>query len=163
MILGDDKRDGKRVRMIALNVLVMLFVAVLSGCCRKIFTPAQPVPVEVHHDTVTVIQHVRHDSIVNHYIEKKDSSSFRQNGDTVRIEYWHWERDYRREKELEAKIDSFFHVKGDSIPYPVPVEVEVPAELTRWQKLMMNLGGAAFYLLIIAVGYGIVRLILKLK
>ena len=133
MTLGDNKRDGKRVRMIARNVLVMLLVAVLSGCCRKVIAPAQPVPVEVHHDTVTVIQHVRHD------------------------------RDYRREKELEAKIDSFSHVKGDSIPYPVPVEVEVPAELTRWQKLMMNLGGAALYLLIIAVGYGIVRLILKLK
>lgn len=123
----------------------------------------QPLPVEAHHDTITVVKEVVRDSIVNHYIEKKDSSSFRQNGDTVTIERWHWERDYRYEKILQAKIDSLSQVKADSIPYPVPVEVPVPAELTRWQKAMMNLGGAALYLIILAVGYVIVRILLKFK
>ena len=36
-------------------------------------------------------------------------------------------------------------------PYPVP------AELTAWQKFRMNLGGIAFWLLIIGAGIGLFK------
>ena len=148
--------------MRAVRYIPIIMGLLLTACSPKVMQP-QPLPVEAHRDTITVVKEVVRDSIIHHYTEKKDSSSFRQNGDTVTIERWHWERDYRYEKILQAKIDSLSQVKADSIPYPVPVEVPVPAELTRWQKAMMNLGGAALYLIILGVGYIIVRLLLKFK
>lgn len=143
--------------------LIILLILFIVSCSPKVVKPQPPLPVESHHDTVTLVKEVVRDSIVNHYVTVRDSSSFRRDGDTVTIERWHYERDYTYEKILQAKIDSMSHIKGDSIPYPVEVPVEVPAELTRWQKMMMNMGGLVLYLLIIAAGYGIYRLWRKFK
>lgn len=146
---NNDNGDTRRiVFLILLSVALVWAMVSLSSCRSKKPLVVTPKP-EIHyiHDTVKTVE--RHDSIVNHYIEKKDSSSFRQNGDTVRIEHWHWERDYSHEKVLEAKIDSISHAKRDSIPYPVPYEVSVPAEIKKWQRGLMWWGGTSILLLIL--------------
>lgn len=135
----DDDRRMLAIALLWAFVVALIFVC-LASCrpCRDVVEP----PPEVHyiHDTIKT-KEIR-DSIV--YKDKlvKDSTSFRQSGDTIRIEKWHWERDYTYEKILEAKLDSLSHVKRDSIPYPVPVEVEVPAKISNWQAFLITLGKA---------------------
>lgn len=139
----NEKKDRRKVYALILVWAVALtaFLVTLvtfSSCrpCRNIVSP----PPEIHyiHDT-TKVKEIR-DSIV--YKDKlvRDSSSFRQDHDTIRIEHWHWERDYSYEKILEAKLDSASHAQRDSIPYPVPVEVEVPAKISNWQIFLITLG-----------------------
>lgn len=65
------------------------------------------------------------------------------------------------EKLKQTKADTV-HVT-DSIPYPVPVPQEVPAQLTWWQQLRLHLGGICFWLIIGAAGVGAVRLWMKIK
>lgn len=142
--MNDDNDDRKFYAVIFLwaVIITMFFVvmATFDSCCpcRNITTP----PPEVHyvHDTIKTTE--RHDSII--YKDKlvKDSTSFRKEDSIIYIERWHWERDYTYEKILEARLDSLSHVKGDSIPYPVPVEVEVPAKISNWQAFLITLGKA---------------------
>ena len=142
--MNEDNDDRKLYAVIFLwavaVTMILVIIATFDSCCpcRDFVAPAP----EVHyvHDTVKTIE--KRDSII--YKDKlvKDSTSFRQSGDTIRIEKWHWERDYTYEKILEAKLDSLSHVKRDSIPYPVPVEVEVPAKMSNWQVFLMTLGKA---------------------
>ena len=140
--MENKKHDDRNLiaLLLLLGVVLMIIFASLSSCCpcRHAVTPT-PVP-EIHyvHDTVKVAE--RHDSIIYKDVLVKDSSSFVQKGDTVTIERWHWERDYRHERILEQKIDSISRVKQDSIPYPVYVDKEVPAKLTKWQVFLVTLG-----------------------
>jgi hypothetical protein len=139
MSIKDDKDDRKMLAIILLWAVIatIVFVYLASCCpCRNVVAP----PPEVHyvHDTVKT-KEVR-DSIV--YKDKivKDSSSFTQRGDTIRIERWHWERDYSYEKILEARLDSFSNAEKDSIPYPVYIDKEVPAQFSKWQAFLITLG-----------------------
>ena len=115
------------------SVLVM-FLITISSCTKTIYVPTP----EYHeiHDTI-----VHNETIIKEVIKEvavKDSSSFHQSGDTIRIEHWHYERDYTYEKALQAKVDSLTQLKRDSVPYPVEVPVEVPAQLTSWQQRKLN-------------------------
>jgi len=140
--MENKKRDGRSLiaLLLLLGVILMIIFATFSSCCpcRNAIAPT-PVP-EIHYvyDTVKVAE--RHDSIIYKDVLVKDSSSFVQKGDTVTIERWHWERDYRYERILEQKIDSISRVKQDSIPYPVYVDKEVPARMTNWQIFLITLG-----------------------
>ena len=86
--------------------------------------------VEHRTDTLLCYSSIR-DSIYVH-----DSIHVREKGDTVKIERWHtrWRDRWR--------YDTIYISKTDSVPSPYPVEVEVPAELTKWQRLRMGLGDA---------------------
>jgi hypothetical protein len=76
-----------------------------------------------------------------------DSIHVSEKGDTVRIERWHTQ--YRD----RIVRDTVYQSKHDSIPYPVEVVKEVPAELTWWQQTRLHLanillwlcGGAALF------------------
>ena len=148
-----DKVNWPVLLLILIYSIVIVFVLVLVSGCKTRYVP---VP-EYHeiHDTIKTIE--RRDSIV--FVNKtvKDSTSFRQSGDTIRIEKWHWERDYRYEKTLQKKIDSLTQLKRDSVPYPVPGPIEyIEKPLKGWQKLLIWWGG-------ICVALGIVIVFVKLK
>jgi len=138
--MSEKKDDDRRLLAIILLwavILTIIFCAMSS--CKTTHQPTPPPP-ETHyiHDTIKTVEH--RDSIV--YVEKavRDSSSFRKDGDTVTIEHWHWERDRKYEKILEAKIDSFSHAKRDSIPYAVPGPTQYVNELKKWQRTLMWIG-----------------------
>jgi hypothetical protein len=139
----------KVIKYIVMSVLLLIcLVALLStaGCTRIIY---QPVP-EYHYEHDTIKHTVMRDSIVYRDREVRDSASFRKDGDTILIEKWHWERDYKYEKYLQAQIDSLSNVKRDSIPYPVPGPTEyVPAELTALQQFWIVSGKVGIVLLIV--------------
>lgn len=152
----DDNDNRKLFALILMWAVIITIVFVyLSSCrpCRDFVAP----PPEVHyvHDTVKVAE--RHDSIIYKDVLVKDSSSFVQKGDTVTIERWHWERDYRYERILEQKIDSIARVKQDSIPYPVYVDKEVPAKMSNWQIFLITLGKVFLIVFGLALIFVLVR------
>jgi hypothetical protein len=65
-----------------------------------------------------------------------------------------------KSQELERQIQQMMQLSAtkdtvrDSVPVPYPVEKLVPAELTTWQKLRMNIGTfMIFATLLFAVGW----------
>lgn len=114
-------------------IVLLALCALIAGCTT---TKYVPVP-EYHTDTLRITKYER-DSIYVH-----DSTLIREKGDTVLIERWHtrW-RD-------RWQYDTIYVAKTDSIPYPVEVTKEVPAELTWWQQARMHVGGVVIWLALI--------------
>lgn len=141
------KGDWSRLLLFIAYVSAFILVAVfISGCRVKYIS----VP-EYHeiHDTLISKEYIDREVIKE--VTVKDSSSFRKEDSIIYIERWHWERDYRYEKALQAKIDSLTQLKRDSVPYPVPYEVRVPAELKWWQKSLIWWGVICFAILAICI------------
>ena len=133
--MSDDERAKagclQGMAFIGMIVLGLLLCALLGSCTT---TKYVEVPV-VHNDTTIITKHQR-DSIWMH-----DSIMVSEKGDTVRIEKWHTE--YVK-KEVH---DTLYQARVDSVPYPVEVIKEVPAQLTWWQQTKMHIGAIALYLL----------------
>ena len=103
--------------------LLVVAVVVLSSCTTTRYIPV------IEHATDTLVQRVvERDSIHVH-----DSIRVSEKGDTVTIERWHTQYKWR---DLH---DTTYVSKTDSVPVPVPVIQEVPAELTWWQQTRLHL------------------------
>lgn len=145
-------------------VLAMLFCLVLSLCSCK---PMKEIQVERVEVPVVVTQEhtVEHTKIehVRDTLKQRDSVYYYVNGDTVRIERWH----YLQGSTNVVKVDTL-HVY-DSVPYPVEVEKvtikkeEVERQLTWWQKTKMGMGTAFIILLGFALAFGALRLYGRIK
>ena len=113
------------------NILYAFVAAVLvsAACsCRSV----RYVPVEtVRHDTL-YMNKVQRDSIV-----KYDSIHVREKGDTV------WLEKYRYLFVDKWRTDTVYVSRTDSVQVPYPVE----RELTRWQRVRMEVGGVALFVL----------------
>lgn len=140
-------------------LLAALLCLVLSLCSCKPVKEVQvervevPVPIVQEHTIESVkIDHVRDT------LKQRDSVYYYVNGDTVRIEKWH----YLQGTTNVVRVDTL-HVY-DSVPYPVEVEKvtvkteEVERQLTWWQKTKMGMGTAFMALLVLALGFGGMRL-----
>ena len=124
-------------------MVAMLVCLMLSLCCTgckagKTVTEyiEKPVIVTQEHHT----ESVRLD-IVRDTIHQKDSIFYYINGDTVRIERWH----YLQGSTNVVRVDTL--VKVDSVQVPVITEKivtqtkEVEKPLRWWQRALMVLGG----------------------
>ena len=121
--------------LIVLIIMGLLLCAMLSGCTT---TKYVTVP-EYHTDTLKITKYER-DSIYVH-----DSTLIHDKGDTVLIEKWHTQwRD-------RIVHDTLYQSKTDSIPYPVEVIKEVPAELTWWQQARLHLANILLFALLLGV------------
>ena len=133
---------------VAIPLVVFLFLFVLlcvslGSCSPKVIT----VPVEkVRIDTLKETKWQK-DSVWLH-----DSVYVHAKGDTVLIEKWHTRWADR------LLIDTIYQHRVDSVPIPYPVEKEVPAELSWWQKLRMRMGEMMLMLLIAILLYGVYRI-----
>ena len=135
----DDKRllvtGGCLSHVIAWIVGFLLAVWLLGSCTT---TKYVTVP-ELHTDTLRVTQHSRdsiyvHDSIwVNQW----------QAGDTIYRERTKWRTQYVE----RLSHDTIYRARVDSIPAPYPVEVEVPAKLSWWQRVRLHTGDIALAVL----------------
>jgi hypothetical protein len=135
--LDDDERMKAGCLQLA-SYLVMIFIGLLlcalfSGCTTTKYVPV----IEHHTDTVRVVK-VQHDSLV-----LKDSVYIHDKGDTILIENWHTQ--YRD----RWRTDTIYQSKRDSIPYPVEVIKEVPAQLTWWQQTRLHLANIVLWLLVV--------------
>lgn len=123
----------------------------MIGCKgTKTITERVEVPVVVtqeHHTESVKIDHVRDTLIqrdsVYHYIQ----------GDTVRIERWH----YVQGTTNVVRVDTVH--KTDSVQVPVVTtqtiekRVEVPRPLSWWQKTLMIIGGSSLIALLLLIAY----------
>ena len=123
----------------------------MFGCKgTKTITERVEVPVVVtqeNHTETVKIDHVRDTLIqrdsVYHYIQ----------GDTVRIERWH----YVQGTTNVVRVDTVH--KTDSVQVPVVTtqtiekRVEVPRPLSWWQKTLMIIGGSSLIALLLLIAY----------
>ena len=152
--MGDDsgmseeevKAGCLQMAGILVGIIVALLICALFGSCTT--TKYVPVP-EYHTDTTYITKQQRdsiwlHDSIYVHEWTK---------GDTIFVESRKWLTKY-----VEKHVhDTIYQSKRDSIPYPVEVEKEVPAELTWWQRTQMYAGDVLLLLLVGGVAVFILR------
>lgn len=132
---------GVLVWMLLIFICGMILIA--FGSCRSI----KYVPIEtIKHDSVYITQHQK-DSIYIH-----DSIYQKEKGDTVLIEKWHT-------RYIEKQVrDTLIQIQRDTIPQPYPYEVEVPAQLSWWQKTRMHIGEITIIALLVLLGSWIVRI-----
>lgn len=138
-----DKKGCIGVLVWMLLIFICGIILIAFGSCRSI----KYVPIEtIKHDSVYITQHQK-DSIYIH-----DSIYQKEKGDTVLIEKWH-----TRYIEKITK-DTLIQIQRDTIPQPYPYEVEVPAQLSWWQKTRMRMGEIALVALLVLLGSWIVRI-----
>lgn len=104
-------------------IIIVVLAICLSACTKTEYVTVEKVKI----DTTYITKHQR-DSIYLH-----DSTFIKEKGDTLLIEKWHT-------KYIEKEVhDTCYQSKVDSIPVPYPVEKEVPAQLSWWQKTRIYL------------------------
>ena len=130
-------------------IVTLLICALFSSCTT---TKYVPVP-EYHTDTVRITNHTR-DSI---YLSDSIYVNDFVRDDTVYKTVERWHTQYRD----RWRTDTIYQSKRDSIPYPVEVTKEVPAELTWWQKTRLHLANIVLVLLAVACVVWAVRLYIK--
>lgn len=147
-----SKHEGCASMCIVIAIIFSLVVLLLSLCSCKTQYKVVEVPkvVTQEHTIESVrIDHVR-DTLV-----QRDSIYHYVQGDTVRIERWH----YLQGTTNVIKVDTL--IKTDSVPYPVTVEKtitkveEVEKKLHWYQKLLMAVGGIALILGALGVAWKI--------
>ena len=138
-----DKKGCIGVLVWMLLIFICGIILIAFGSCRSI----KYVPIEtIKHDSIYITQHQK-DSIYIH-----DSIYQKEKGDTVLIEKWHT-------KYIEKQVrDTLIQIQRDTIPQPYPYEVEVPAQLSWWQKTRMRMGEIALVALLVLLGSWIVRI-----
>ena len=138
-----DKKGCIGVLVWMLLIFICGMILIAFGSCRSI----KYVPIEtIKNDSVYITQHQK-DSIYIH-----DSIYQKEKGDTVLIEKWHT-------KYIEKQVrDTLIQIERDTIPQPYPYEVEVPAQLSWWQKTRMRMGEIALVALLVLLGSWIVRI-----
>jgi hypothetical protein len=138
-----DKKGCIGVLVWMLLIFICGIILIAFGSCRSI----KYVPIEtIKHDSVYITQHQK-DSIYIH-----DSIYQKEKGDTVLIVKWHT-------RYIEKQVrDTLIQIQRDTIPQPYPYEVEVPAQLSWWQKTRMHIGEITIIALLVLLGSWIVRI-----
>lgn len=132
--------------------LFLIFACFLMIGCKgtKTITERVEVPVvatQEHHTESVKIDHVR-DTLI-----QRDSVCHYIQGDTVRIERWH----YVQGTTNVVRVDTVH--KTDSVQVPVVTtqtiekRVEVPRPLSWWQKTLMIIGGSSLIALLLLIAY----------
>lgn len=126
---------------------IILAAALLLTACK---TRDRIVMVEtVRTDTAYITRHQRDSIWLHDSIYMKEYMS----GDTVYLLRDRWHTKY-----VEKQVhDTTYIATHDTVPEPYPVEVEVPAQLTWWQKMKMNLGIGFMGILGIVGIVGVIR------
>ena len=123
----NPERDRQDVGHLVVGFIIGLWALFLMTMCTGCTTTKYVTVPEYHTDTLIQTQ------VLKDFVWFHDSTYIREKGDTVLIERWHTQYKWR---ELH---DTTYVSKTDSIPYPVEVTKEVPAELTWWQQTRLHL------------------------
>lgn len=142
----DDRR--KLILGIVLAVVFVLLFVLFSGCTRRVYVPVERTTTvtEILRDTVVELKLKQvHDTVTIEALGC-DTASYLKNGTHFSHVTW---KDGKLGHSLgtlpDATVKDTLKVKyvivRDSIPYPVPVEVE--KKLTWWQRQKLEYGGFA--------------------
>lgn len=122
-------------------ILIFSVGVLLMGCTTTKYVEVERVRTDTLYKSKTVF-----DSIYVH-----DSTIIERKGDTVFVNRWH---DRWRDR---WNTDTIYKSRTDSIPYPVEVVKEVPAELTWWQQTRLHIGEVSIALIILVIIVFIVK------
>lgn len=118
--------------------IILLLLLCLAGCKTREIVKTEVVEVP----RISVVE--RHDT-VRDSIVRNDSVIIFQRGDTVFKEKWNTQVRWKDRIKTVEKTDTFAKV----VQVPYKIHVEVPAKLSRWQKLEIYCGRALMGLLAI--------------
>ena len=131
--------------LIGIVVAVIFIMLMLMGCTTTRYIETE----RVRTDTLKVA-HIVTDSV---YVERWDSVTIHEKGDTVTIDRWHW-RDRWRDR---VSHDTVYKSKTDTVKI---VQQGKPADtgLTWWQKFRIHCGNIFIIALIAAAIVGILKI-----
>lgn len=142
----DDRR--KLILGIALAMVFVLLFVLCSGCTRRVYVPVERTTTvtEILRDTIVEVELKQVHDTVTVETAGKDTTSYLQNGHSYSYASIEGGKLGHSLGTLPGiKIKDTLKVRHviirDSIPYPVPVEVE--KKLTFWQNLKIEYGGFA--------------------
>ena len=144
------------------NFCIVILVALLLVGCKTKYVTVPEVHEFWHHTTDTIH---KTDSIIDHQtttIREVDSATMAKYGIQMKDMQRAWLIETNR---LQRELSELRHTHADtiherdSIPYPVEVEKEVPAQLSWWQQTRMHLGEA----LLALAGIAVVVFVIKRK
>lgn len=143
--------------------IVLLLVAVLVvGACRSVkYVPVVEKHTEYVSHTDSMIYRDTLEIREQTIIREVDSATMAKYGIELKNMQRAWliqsDRIQKQISELlKAKKDTI--EKKDTIPIPYQVEVEVPAQLSWWQKTRMHIGEITIIALLVLLGSWIVRI-----
>ena len=162
--MTDEERMKACLRhMVAMGVALLLALtvcALLGSCTTTKYVTVPEVHEHWHHSTDTIRQT---DSIIDRQtttIREVDSATMARYGIQMKDIQRAWlietNRLQRELSELRQSHTDTVHER-DSIPYPVEVVKEVPAELTWWQQTRLYIANAALALLVAAVAVWVAK------
>lgn len=128
-------------------IVVLILCLFLCGC-----TTTKYVEVEKVRTDTTYINKFQRDSI---HVHDSIFVNQWQKGDTIFQVRDRWHTEYCD----RLLHDTLYKIIVDSVPIPYPVEKEVPAKLSSWQKLLIKAG----YLALAAFIACIIYIIIKIK
>ena len=149
----------KRISFAMVAVALLLLTAI-GSCTTTKYVPVPEVHEHWHHSTDTIH---KTDSVIDlqtRIIREVDSATMARYGIQMKDMQRAWlvetNRLQRELSELRQSSTDTIHER-DSIPYPVEVEKEVPAQLSWWQRLRLGLGSAVLIGLVGFVGWRLRR------
>lgn len=143
-------------------VLALVAIGLIMCGCKSVEYVPVPEVHEVHHHHTDSVHTT--DSVFNEketIVMQLDSAEMAKYGIQLKAAERAW---LVRTKELEREIERIMALrtdstaKRDSIPYPVYVSKEVPAELTWWQRTRIYMGDALLFIILLLIGIGVMRL-----
>jgi hypothetical protein len=147
-------------------IAALLICALLGSCTTTKYVPMTEQHTEHHWHTDSVKDrdsiHTENTTI----IREVDSAAMAKYGIQMQNNQRAW---LVLQREMEARLRELEHTAAtsdtvhDSIPYPVEVTKEVPAELTWWQRTQMYAGDVLLLLLVVGVAVWVIRRKLKIK
>lgn len=150
-----------RSAAILFGIILGLVICALFSSCKSVeYVTVPEVHNEHHWHTDSVHQT---DSIIRETqttIMQLDSAAMARYGIQLKSAERAW---LVKTQEMERQIQMLMQLTQqkdsvhDTVPVPVPVIKEVPAQLTWWQQVRMHIGGVVFWLLVIYVAYCIIR------
>ena len=168
--LNDDERMKagclQAVGIVGAIITALLICALFGSCTTTKYVPVTEQHTEHHWHTDSVKErdsvHTENTTI----IREVDSAAMAKYGIQMQNNQRAW---LVLQREMEQRLRELEHMTAtrdtirDSIPYPVEVTKEVPAELTWWQQTRIHIGGVVFWLLAFAVAWYIGGLLRKVK
>ena len=139
------------VKWAGVNVVILIILFILSFILFSSCKSVEYVPVIEHRtDTCYITKHQRDSILLHDSIHVKE----KQQGDTVWLQVERWHTKYIE----KATHDTTYIATHDTIPQPYPVEVKVAKPLNWWQRLRMNIGTVALFLIILSVGWEVFKI-----
>ena len=148
------------VGFVVMFIIALAICAMFSSCTTTKYVPMVETHEEHHWHTDSIYQT---DSIIretNTTIMQLDSAAMAQYGIQLRSAERAWlvrTQELERQLQQMARLIQDRDTVHDSIPYPVPVIQEVPAQLTWWQEARQHIANILLYLLGMLAAYWLIK------